>query len=277
MGSRKYSRGISGYITRLNLKGNRDYKMELIHSFNLTTWQWIWVIAAGFLVGFSKTGINGLMMLVIPILASVFGGKESTGIMLPMLLAGDVFAVIYYNRHAEWSNIKKLLPWSFAGLVLGIIIGSYINDKQFKMLIAISVLVCLGILVYTEKKGDNLKVPEKVWFYALMGIACGFTSMIGNAAGPIFSIYLLAMGFKKNDFMGTFSWFFLIINFTKVPLQVFFWNNITLKTILLTFGMIPAIAIGALLGAVIIKKLNEKLFRYIIIGMTAIASVKLFI
>lgn len=251
--------------------------MDIIHSFNLTTLQWILVIAAAAFVGFSKTGISGLMMLAIPILAGVFGGKESTGIMLPMLLIGDAFAVWYYNRHAEWTNIRKLLPWVLAGLILGIFVGNYINDKQFKTLIAISVLVCLSILVYTEKKGGSIKVPERMWFYALTGIACGFTSMIGNAAGPIFSIYLLAMGFKKNDFMGTSAWFFFIINLTKAPLQFFFWHNISLKTMLFDSVMIPAIAAGALLGILIIKKINEKPFRYIIIGMTALAAVKLFI
>ena len=83
--------------------------MEFITAMDLSAIQWVVLIASAFFVGFSKTGISGLMMLLIPILASVFGGKESTGLILPMLLAGDVFAVWYYHRHAEWSNIKKLL------------------------------------------------------------------------------------------------------------------------------------------------------------------------
>lgn len=249
--------------------------MDIIASFNLTTGQWLWVIIGAFLVGFSKTGISGMMMLAIPILASIFGGKESTGILLPMLLIGDVFAVYYYRRHAEWNKIKKPLPWALAGLILGGIVGNHINDHQFKILIAISILLCVVILIFTEKKGDNFKVPERTYFYILSGIASGFTSMIGNAAGPIFSIYLLAMGFKKKDFMGTFSWFFMIINLIKLPLQVYYWNNISLKTILLASSMIPAITIGTLVGASIIKLVNEKLFRMIILGMTATAAIRL--
>jgi Predicted permeases len=249
--------------------------MEIIHIFNLSLWQWFWVIIAAFLVGFSKTGINGLIMPVIPIIASVFGGKESTGIILPILLVGDVFALYYYKRHGEWNDIRKLLPWTLVGLILGAIVGNYINDKQFKTIISILVIVCLIILVYMEKKGEEFKVPRRTWFYALTGIISGFASMIGNAAGPIFSIYLLAMDFKKNDYMGTTAWFFFIINLTKLPLQILFWHNISFKTVILTVGVLPAIAIGALLGAIIIKKLNEKPFRRIIIGMTAIAAVRL--
>lgn len=243
--------------------------------FDLSATQWIWVVTAAFFVGFSKMGIGGFMMLIIPILASIFGGRESTGILLPILLIGDVFAVVYYRRHAEKKDIIRLIPWALFGIIIGLIVGNYVNDSQFKMIIAISVLICVSILIYTEKKGSHFKVPEKMWFYALTGIASGFTTMIGNAAGPILSIYLLAMGYKKNDFIGTYAWFFLIVNFLKLPLQIFFWHNITTSNIMLAAYVIPAVALGAYLGVVIVKKINEKPFRYIIIGMTAFAALKL--
>ena len=249
--------------------------MQIIDLFNLTTLQWVWVVLAAFLVGFSKTGISGLTMLIIPIIAGIFGGKQSTGILLPMLLMGDVFAVYYYKSHADWGKIRKLLPWAIVGILLGGVVGNYINDKQFKSFIATSVLVCVVILIYTEKKGDKLKVPKGAWFNILIGVASGFTSMIGNAAGPVFSIYLLTIGLKKNNYMGTASWFFFIINLTKLPLQIFFWNNITPKTTILACMMIPAITIGAFLGIKVVKRLNEKLFRYIIILMTALVAIKL--
>lgn len=243
---------------------------------DLGVFQWTLVIIVALLIGLSKTGISGFLTLVIPILASVFGGKASTGIILPMLIVGDVFALIYYKRNAKREDIIKLLPWAFLGLLLGLIIGGYINDAQFKSLIAISVLLCLFLLVYFEIKGDQLKVPDKIWLYALVGILAGFTSMIGNAAGPIFSVYLLAKGVKKENFLGITAWFFFILNITKLPLQIFVWKNIGLQTFALTGLMIPFIAIGAVLGVVIIKRINDKVFRYLIIAMTAIISVKLF-
>lgn len=251
--------------------------MGFLEMFNLTSVQWVGVIVGAFLIGFSKTGISGFLMLVIPILANVFGGKESTGIILPMLIVGDILAVWYYNRHTKWSNIRKLLLWTAVGLLLGVMVGNYINDAQFKTLIGVMILICVLCLVYTEKKGDSLKVPKKLWFYALIGILVGFTSMIGNAAGAILTIYLLALDFKKNDFMGTTAWFFFITNLTKVPLQIFVWHNISLENILLACGMIPIIGLGALLGAVIIHKLNDRFFRYLVIAITAVAAIRLLI
>lgn len=250
--------------------------MFILEMLNYTELQWILLVAAALMVGFSKTGIGGIMMLIIPIFASTFGGKESTGVILPMLLAGDVFAVWYYHRHAEWSNIKKLVPWALAGIISGAVVGNYINDVQFKTLIASLVIICLGILLYMEKKGDSFKVPEKPWFFALTGAAAGFASMIGNAAGPIFSIYLLAKGFKKNDYMGTSAWFFLIVNLSKLPFQIFYWKNVNANTALTMATMLPVIAAGAFIGIAVIKKLNEKPFRYLILAMTAISAVRLF-
>ena len=259
----------------MNLKWS-CVNLDLLNMFHLSTLQWIWVTLSAFLIGFSKTGINGFLMLAIPIMAGVYGGKESTGIILPMLLVGDVFAVWYYNRHTKWSNIRKLLPWTAVGLVLGLTIGNFINDAQFKTLIASIILICLFILVYMEKKGDSLKVPKKLWLYALIGIMVGFSSMIGNAAGAILTIYLLAMDFNKNDFLGTAAWFFLLLNLTKVPLQMLVWHNISVQGLLLACGMIPVIALGALLGVVIIKKLNDKFFPLFGHGNNCRCSAKAF-
>ncbi|NLO97431.1 MAG: sulfite exporter TauE/SafE family protein [Peptococcaceae bacterium] len=250
--------------------------MELLNFFNFSPAQFILVIIAAFLIGFSKTGLSGMLMVVIPLLADAFGGMKSTGIILPILIVGDLFAVGNYRRHIHWANIKKLMLWTLIGLGLGLIIGKYINDSQFKITIAIMVLLCLAILVYSERKGDQLKVPNKVWFYALTGILAGFATMIGNAAGPIFTIYLLSMGFKKNEYMGTNSIFFFLVNITKVPLQVFVWQNITWKTVLLTGCVVPFVALGAWLGVTVIKKINEKIFRHLIIALTAISAIRLF-
>jgi len=242
----------------------------------LSTTQWITIILVALLVGFSKTGITGVAIFAIPVLASAFGGKDSTGIMLPMLLIGDLFAVSYYRKNIEWEKVFLPLPWALTGIILGVVVGNYISDRTFLVLIGIITLICLGVLVYTEIKGRNIKVPDEAWFYVPVGVLSGFASMIGNAAGPIFAIYLLALGFTKNNFMGTNSWFFFMINLIKLPLQIFFWHNIGARSVAITAVMLSLIALGAVAGYYILKKINEKIFRYIVIIMTAIAALKLF-
>jgi len=250
---------------------------HLLQIMDLNWTQWITVIIVALIIGFSKTAISGVTMLNIPIIAAAFGGRDSTGIMLPMLLVGDLFAVWYYRESVEWKKVFLPLPWALAGLILGAVVGNYISDRTFLTLMGIIILVCLGILVYTEMKGKSIKVPGKAWFYVLVGVLSGFASMIGNAAGPIFTIYLLALGFEKINFMGTNAWFFFIINLIKLPLQIFVWHNIGIRSMTITAVMLPLITLGAILGYYILKKINEKIFRYTVIIMTALAALKLFI
>ena len=91
-----------------------------------------------------------------------------------------------------------------------------------------------------------------------MGIIGGFATMIGNVAGPIFAIYLLAMHLNKKSFIGTTAWFFFIINLSKFPLQVLVWKNIDLNTLAVDILVLPAIAAGAWFGIFIVKRIPEK-------------------
>lgn len=247
---------------------------EFLQMLNLDLLQWVVVISAALLAGFAKTGINGTTMLVIPVLAIVFGGKDSTGILLPMLIVGDLFALWYYHRSAAWRDVIKPLPWALVGLAAGTVVGGNLGDKSFIRLIGVVILVCLGILLYMEKK-KTANIPNKPWFYIIFGVMSGFATMIGNAAAPIFSVYLLALGHKKNNYMGVNAWFFFIINLIKLFLQIFVWQNITIRSFSITLIMIPLIAAGAFIGAAVLKKINERTFRWIILGMTSIAAFRL--
>jgi len=248
----------------------------MMQMLGLSAWQLGLIALSAFMIGFSKTGVGGVVMIAIPLLATAFGGKSSTGVILPMLIIADLRAVAYYHRHADWPGILRLLPWTIIGLLAGVLVGNLINDRQFTLLIAASLSVCISILVVLELKGGNLRPPDGMVFYALIGLTAGFTTMIGNVAGPIFSVYLLARRFKKQSFLGTSAWFFMIINLIKLPLQIFFWDNVTAQTALIGAVMAPVILIGAVLGVLVIKQLPEAPFRWLVIGMTVVAIIRLF-
>ena len=101
--------------------------------------------------------------------------------------------------------------------------------------------------------------------------------MIGNVAGPVFAIYLLAMHLPKNSFIGTSAWFFMIINFTKFPLQLFVWDNINAETLMIDLVTLPAIAVGAFVGFKAVKIIPEQIYRGAVIVITAISAFLLLI
>ncbi|TCL68511.1 hypothetical protein EDC14_101351 [Hydrogenispora ethanolica] len=248
---------------------------QALQSLHLSPIEWGLGAFCALLFGFSKTGINGVSTLAIPIMAAIFGGKTSAGVVLPMLITGDLMAVRHYSRHANWSHIRRLIPWTLGGLVIGLLVGRAINDRQFKAVIAISVLVCLGLMVWLERNRETLQVPDHWGFAAAMGLAGGFTTMIGNAAGPVMTLYFLSMRLSKYDFIGTGAWFFALVNLTKLPLQIFFWQAISPATLAFNAVMIPGIVAGAVLGIWVVRRIPERPFRVAVMILTVAAAVKL--
>lgn len=222
------------------------------------------------LIGMSKVGVPGVSLIVIPALAMIFGGKPSTGLLLPMLMLADIFGVTYYHRHADWKNLIRMFPWALGGLFLGVWIGDIVNEYWFKKIISVLVFLSLGLML--RKKKESLNYPNRWWFAPLMGILGGFATMMGNVAGPVFAIYLLAMDLPKSRFIGTTAWFFLIINFTKFPLQMFVWNNIKVDYILINLLLLPAIGIGAYLGILLVKRIPEQSYRTFVILITGVSA-----
>ena len=243
---------------------------------DLTVQQWIIIFGSGLLIGMSKAGVPGVSMVIIPLMAMIFGGKPSTGIILPMLIIADVFGVSYYNRHAEWKHVLKALPWAVLGVLIALVVGNAVDDTVFRLLIAIVIFVSLLLLIFKERKKENSSTPNSWWFAALMGLGGGFATMIGNAAGPIFAIYLLAMRLPKNTFIGTAAWFFFIINLFKFPLHVLSWKTITWETLTLNAISIPAIAVGAFIGFWIVKHIPNHTYRWIVIAITFLSALLMF-
>lgn len=214
-------------------------------------------------------------MVTGPMLAIVFGGKLSSGIILPMLVFGDVLAVWYYHRHASWHHLKILFPWAALGTLLGTGVGNLINDETFRLIMGVVVLISIGIMVWMGRNREK-DIPTHYLFGPTIGIAGGFTSMVGNMASSVMAIYFLSMQLPKNIFIGTVAWFFLVVNVFKVPFHVFSWHTISMETFVLNLSTIPFIALGAYLGIVVVSKIPEKYYRWFIIGMTLAAAIVMF-
>ncbi len=249
---------------------------DFVQSFDLSVTNWTWLVICALFVGMSKTGVSGLGMLIVPILATIFGGKVSSGLLLPMLCMGDIFAVWYYNRHAAWEYVLKLLPATILGVLFGVFVGNQINDTQFKAIIGGMIFLGLVIMIWQETRKVKTAIPNNWAFSSTAGLLGGFSTMIGNAAGPIMAIYLLSTRLPKNAFIGTGAWFFLIVNLFKIPFHVFIWDTITWHSFSLNVLVFPAIMIGAFLGIRIVKIIPEKPYRIFVIGSTILASLRLF-
>jgi len=222
-------------------------------------------------IGMAKTGLGGLGMVVVPVLANIFGAKSSTGILLLLLIMADIFGVRYYHMHSDIKQLVKLIPSTVIGIITGVFVGNQISDEYFQLLLGI--VIISGALMTVIK----VDIKENQIFSIIVGFLGGFITMIGNAAGPIMSIYFLSMGFNKNKFIGTAAWFFLFVNLFKVPFHIFIWDTINLEILLFDLILFPLILIGALIGVWIVKKIPEKPYKIFVIVSVVLSTFNLFI
>lgn len=205
----------------------------------------------------------------------VFGAKASTGILLPMLLVGDIFAVIYYNRHAQWKYLVRLLPFMMLGVILGTWIGESLSEEVFRRSMAMVIFISVAVMFWWDQRKSK-HVPQHIGFAGVMGLTAGFTTMVGNLAGSFANIFFLAMRLPKNAFIGTTAWLFLIINLFKVPFHVFSWGTITWETLKIDAVLVLPILLGLFVGIKILKKVNDALFRRFILIMTGLGAILIY-
>ena len=229
-------------------------------------WGWVIYFSCALLIGISKTGIQNIGTLTVPLFALLFGAKYSTGIVLILLCFADLIAVIYYRKAFLWTEIRKLLPLAFVGLLAGLLLGNYINDSIFKITIALCIIIGLLIMFYVEKidKEKQEKFVEQKWYSPLFGFVLGISTMIGNAAGPALSVYMLSKKLDKITFAATSAWFIMLLNLTKIPLQAFVWKNLTWAGFYLNLLALPFILVGGIIGIKLVQIIPEKMYKNVI-------------
>lgn len=238
---------------------------------SLSTFNLLLILVAAFILGLAKAGLKGIDLLNVTLMALVFGGKASTGIVLPLLCAADIAAVWYYHRHAQWHHFHRLMPWMVLGILIGVYTGKDLDEAAFRKLMALIIVLTVGILVLLETRKSQT-VPTHPLFASTTGIAAGFTTMIGNLAGAFTNLYFLAMRLPKNDFIGTAAWVFLVINLFKLPFQAFYWRNITAATLQADLLLLPTLALGFWCGLTLVDRIRDAHYRRVVFALTVIGA-----
>ena len=240
----------------------------------LEPWQWALAVVGALAIGLAKTGISGLGMLAVVIFANLLPARQASGFVLPMLVFADVVAVILYRQHARWSYLWKLFPWTAIGVVAGYFALGRIDDRQAQVLIGVIILGLLVLHLVRRSRASADVLPPAWWYAPVVGVLAGFTTLVANAAGPLMVIYLLSMRLPKMEYMGTAAYYFLLMNLFKVP----FMMNLGLVNSRSFSGnlvLLPAVMIGALAGRVILKRIDQKLFENLALGLAGIAGLRL--
>jgi len=248
--------------------------MDLFH---LAPLQWFLAVLAAFSIGLSKSGFGGVGLLSVALMAAVMHGheRESTGVVLPLLVCGDLFAVRAFRRHVRWSQVFRMLPPALIGIVLGYVWIQNLSNAGFKPVVGWIVIGLVALQIWRQVRTDSFQhIPHTRWFAWSAGMGSGVTTMLANAAGPIMTLYFLAIELPKLEFVATAAWFFLIVNLCKVPLSA----NLGLiypGSLLFNVVLTPFVALGILSGRSLVHRIDQRTFETLLLVLSTLTALHL--
>lgn len=244
-------------------------------------WQWALLALAASFIGLSKSGIPGVGILVVGIFTNLIPAKQATGMVLPLLVVGDIAAVLSYRQHTQWKHVFRLFPWTALGVVAGYFAIGSMSNRQVAIAIGVILVIMLALHAWRNRKEMSAKleagiVAHGAWFAPFIGIFAGFTTLIANAAGPVMILYLLAMRLPKVEFLGTAAVYFFALNLFKIPF-IADRGLITADSLSINLWLAPAVVAGSIVGRLVATRIPQKLFERLALGLTLLAAIKLLI
>lgn len=239
----------------------------------LTALTWGVLITGALLVGIAKTALPGLATFVAAMFAAVLPARESTAVLLVLLMTGDLVAIWVYRRDADFKTLLRLAPPVIAGLVLGATFLAWADNTTMRRTIGVILLALTALTLWSMRRGlDDAAqgVPARIGYGALGG----FTTMAANAGSPVMTLYFLAARFDMIRFLGTQAWFFFLINVAKLPFSLGL-GLLGGEMLVPLLVLAPVVLLGTWLGRVVIRRIDETWFTRTIIALTIVSSLYL--
>ena len=247
------------------------------------TWSLAIIITVGaavFLYGFSKTAMPAAGVLAGATLAAALTPLPASGFIVPLLVFGDLFGLALYRQHANWRLIRRLVPGVLAGFVIVAVLFRVLDTFALARVIGVLILVSVLLELWRLRRGVQLdgqgaEHGSRV-AAGFFGTLAGMTTMGANAGGAAMSLYLVHMRVPTLAFMGTSTWFFFILNVSKIPFVVAL-GALTWDSLLLNLWFAPLVVIGALIGARAFRRMSPAFFVYAALVLSGVAALWLII
>lgn len=227
----------------------------------------------GFLIGLAKGGLGGLIgTLATPLMSLVMPPNQVVGLLLPLLMFADVFAVASYWKRWKGRLVALLLPGGILGVTIATFFITRAPAKELRTVLAIIVLIFTLYKVFEQPITRRLTYAPHDWHGLLAGTVAGFSSALAHAGGPPVGIYLLLQNLTPIEFNASSALFFAILNWIKVP-YYFYANLFDFKRLLQVLFLLPVIPLGVLVGRWMSGRVNRQVFERIIVVLLVVAAI----
>ena len=255
------------------------------------------------ILGVSKSGFGGgVGILAVPLFALALGPKDGTALLLPFLLAADIFSVFHHWGTWDVQILKVMAPGTLAGIAIGSVslyllvhlpgpeAGATqastqtavkvksVRDQSDDALNLLTGVICIGYIGLDQirkRYAPNWHFKPNYQTGTAAGMAVGTVSTISHAAGPIAAIFLLGQNLPHKTFMGTTVIYFFAINSIKLlPFSVIGMYNLQ-QLQQAPWFLLLLVPVGTFLGAHLNRKISEPAFRMVIMWLVFLSGIDL--
>lgn len=228
----------------------------------------------GFMIGLAKGGFGGLGSLLTPVLALVLPVASAVGVLLPMLMVGDVFAVYMYWKEWDPGLVRRMLPAGIIGALAGTALLSWLSPDGLRIILGIFVLVLVAYKFISDRI-QAIRYEPKTWHAPAAGLMAGVASGMFNNGGPAFSSYLLLQKLRARPFIATSAIYFALLNIIKVP-GFLYTGVLDLPLLFSLWWVFLFIPVGIWVARITLTRLSPSAFEGIIIVLLIFSSLWLF-
>jgi len=242
---------------------------------------WSIILLAIFLIGLTKSGFGaGVGLMIVPMTVAAYahlpgGGKAALPFLLPLLMGGDLIAVYHWRAAHDWKIIRRLLPGSVVGIILGSLLLYYFDslgplaESLINLEIGLESIFLVSLNWYREWRAKHAPPAYQPTMLksTAVGIFAGVSSTLAHAAGPIIALHLLPQRLPRSVFVGTCALYFFIVNSAKIP-GYYMAGLFGQVQPLFSLQFLPLVLVGALAGLWLNKRINDVLFSKIVYAIT---------
>jgi uncharacterized membrane protein YfcA len=222
------------------------------------------------MIGFAKGGFNALGALLTPILSLVLPVASAVGVLLPMLIVGDVFAVYMYWKEWDLGLIKRMLPAGVVGALAGTFLLSSVSPDGLRIVLGLFVLVSVAYKFLSDRI-QSMRYQPRLWHAPAAGLLSGVASGMFNSGGPPFNSYLLLQKLQARPFIATTAIYFALLNLIKVP-GFLYTGVLNLPLLFSLWWVLLFIPLGIWVARMTLTWLSSAAFEWIVIVLLIFSS-----
>ena len=173
------------------------------------------------------------------------------------------------RKSLDFSKLKSFIFLGVIGIPIGMLLLTITKPSSFK--VAIGFLLIIYSIWMITSRGFSIKVNNNRLIDQLIGLISGIMGGFAALGGLLPTIWVSLQKLPKNSQRGTYEPFIFITSIASI-ISFYFAGLITLSILVDFIKVFPALILGSWIGIRIYPKINEELFRKVILGLIFVAG-----